>query len=135
MAKPPMRRIPCDEYAVVVDGITYHPHEGESVWLAPSMSVAEMAACRSLARHEPALNAAKGEPDEGAVIGRILGETLDDACKVFAGLVLKWDLTDRMGDPLPQPAGDPAIIGRIDSALLFWLMGKMGEDGAARKNG
>ena len=42
MTKQPIRVVPSDDYMVMVDGIEYHPHEGETVSVAGSFGMEDL---------------------------------------------------------------------------------------------
>lgn len=102
MAKPPLRTVSLDTYAIVIDGETYHPHEGESVQVYPTLSAHERNVLTSLAR------------DRSTTAGWYGG-----AMSVLSGVLVSWNVTDREGKVLPAP--DSGSLSRLDATLIDWL--------------
>lgn len=85
------------------------PYDGEMVWLDPYLeSDREMELAH--ARDEIV------EGDEASAEG-----AFRFACDTLADLIFGWNLTDKFGEPLPQPDSGDAI-GRLPSYVVLFLM-------------
>lgn len=138
MSKPEPTRFETDDFTVVVDGQTYHPHAGEWVELFPSQSVAEVLATGKLAKLGAELEAAKGDPDESRQVMAAISEHFDMVCAHLADRVVAWSWTNRRGDPLPQPDGTSGPIARLTNEELNYLLSvgqRRQESADDRKNG
>lgn len=138
MSKPEPIRFETDDFAVVVNGETYHPHEGEWVELYPDRSVAEVMSAGSLAKLGAQLQAAKGDTDEARQILAAISEHFDTVCANLADRVVAWSWTNRRGDPLPQPDGTAGPIRRLTNEELNYLLNlahSEQENEEERKNG
>lgn len=137
--KPPEREIKLDAYTVEVDGETYYPHEGESIWLEPLDSVDQALEIAELSRFKLQLEAIQGDADADISAVRIMNDVLADIAAFLARHAVRWTVTDARGNPLPQPDGTPETTKRLGKGLLLWLFGylsrAMGETAADRKNG
>lgn len=135
--KPPGRRIPSDDYTVVVDGEVYHPHEGETVWFTTFVSprlFKSIQKFRELAVKENAIDSE--DPQERASQLAVLqDQAYDELCGMLAQHVLRWDWTNEFGEPLPQPGGDPERIRALDALEINYLMSTVtrGEARASEK--
>lgn len=135
MSKPGARRYQTDDFAVEVDGVTYHPHEGEWVDIVGKPTVGEMRAYMALAKVGTALNAAKGEPDEAMQRVRILDDYFEMVCQGLARRIVDWSWTDAKGTPLPAPDGNAAAFAALDDDELRYLVDlSKGETAAQRGN-
>lgn len=138
MSKPLPVTFPCDDFAIVVGGKTYHPHEGETVTLFPDLTVGEISAKTALARIGLQIRAAEGDPDETAQIVALTDDHFNLICAGLADRIVDWTWTDRRGNPLPTPDGSLATIASLTSeeiAYLQQLKESMQETPADRKNG
>lgn len=136
MAKPTRVTVPSDDCTVTINGEKYTPHEGETVTLVPGLSVGAMAAINKLISFQPALDAATGEPDEGARQFTIADEAMQALCKALAPRIIAWTWTDAAGRPLPQPDGTPEPLQALETEELAWLITACkGETPDQRKNG
>lgn len=135
MAKPQPIEIPSDDCAVVIDGETYYPHEGESVRLVPGLSVGTIHALSGLTSVGTKMEAAKGEPGELATITGLADDAMQALCQALAQRIKSWTWTDVNGNPLPQPDGTTGPLQALEAAELHWLLAAVkGETGAQRKN-
>lgn len=137
--KPPDREIPLDDYALSVNGETYHPHEGEAIWLAPLDSVEMALETGRLTRFKVQLEAVQGDKDaELAAVG-IMRDLLDDVAAFLGQHATRWTVTDARGEPCPQPDGTPEAAMKLGKGLLLFVFGVVaglqGESKADRKNG
>lgn len=136
MSKPLPTVVPSDDYAVVVDGETFHPHEGESVTLFVGLSVAALTAINRLMSLGTQLAAIEGEPDQLAQTTALLDTTYQQVCEMLAPRIVAWTWTDLAGRPLPQPDGTAGPLQALDASEVNWLIGALkGETAGARKNG
>lgn len=138
MSKPGAERFPSDDFTVIVNGATYHPHEGEWVELFPDQSVAEILSHNALTRLGAKLKTVQGDPDEQVQVATAISEHFDTVCHQLAARVMAWTWTDRRGNPLPQPDGTIGPIASLSSeemAYLLRLRSIRQETEAERKNG
>lgn len=136
MSKIPSVAVPSDDCAVDHNGVTYHPHEGETVWLWPDHSLAMLAAMGQLNQLQVRIAAVKGEPNEISEAIRIADETFRGIAEQIAPALERWDWTDMRGQPLPALDGTVGPLMRLSVEELMWLSSAVrGETGGARKNG
>lgn len=138
MAKPLPQRFPSDDFEVIVDGETYHPHEGEWVEIFTDISVDDMLSGEALARIGMEMEAAKGDKDEVLRVAQLANEHFEVICVGLADRLVDWTWTDRRGNPLPKPDGSPDLLRRLTNAEVAYLMGlkrATQESPAERKNG
>lgn len=135
MSKPQPRRVPSDDCAVVIDGDTYYPHEGEWVELVGSTTVGDFMALANLERVSVELDAARGEPDEALQMLRAMDGYFSQVCDGLARRVTAWTWTDDQSQPLPNPKGNPDAFAALRPDELKYLIGlARGEQAADRKN-
>lgn len=135
MSKPGARRYHTDDFAVVVDGVTYHPHEGEWVDIVGKPTVGEFRAYAGLARVGVEIQAVAGEPDEAMRTTGLMDKHFGAICESLARRVVDWSWTDDMGNPLPAPAGNPAAFETLtDDELAYLMKVSQGETDAQRGN-
>ena len=120
--KIPLRRIPADGCAVYVgrtvkDGAIDNPgtphavHIGEWIEVLPALAVGELL---SLMRIQ-----------ERGIGGANIAEmqaSLDNLCGELSKRIIAWNWTDMMGQPLPQPYGQPNVLARLTTDELVWLL-------------
>lgn len=136
MAKPEPIEIPSDDCVVTIDGTRYTPHEGESVWLIPGLSVGAIAALSAFTAIGAEMEAAQGEPDEFERQAGLADRALQGLCRALAPRVIRWTWTDMAGRPLPQPDGTPERLQALESEEVAWLLAAcQGETPARRGNG
>ena len=106
MAKPPTkpRRVMADSLEVVVDGVTYQPHEGEWVEF-------------------------KGRPTIGLYLALAqLGESAEGLSRLLAQ-IHDWNLTDDDGACYPRPPTLEALMA-LPKEELTWLVANASADGS-----
>lgn len=136
MAKPRPSVVPSDSYKIVVDGETYHPHEGETVTMFIGMSVGAINSVSKIINIAPQFEALKGETDEGLKAVGLADDMLTALCEALAPRIVSWTWTDFAGRPLPPPDGTARRLMTLEAGELMWLLGAAkGETGAQRKNG
>jgi hypothetical protein len=129
--KIPPRRIPSDECVVRVGAVyendqLVHPgepypvHEGEWVEILPIMTVMEVMALTRLRK--------------GVESDTDFDQAFGDLCKELSLRVVKWNWTDMMNEPMPQPFQRPDVIARLTTDELLWLTNSMYEPTENRKN-
>lgn len=134
--KPPPRIVPSDDCVVTVDGVEYHPHEGESVSIAPGYSVGDLQLQHELQALRVKLDAIAGDDDEGARQVAILDNSYTSAIEVLSARLLGWTWTDDAGDPLPQPHKAPSAFSRLRLDEIYYLIQAVkGETPGEQKNG
>lgn len=137
MAKPLPQRFPSDDFEIVVDGETYHPHEGEWVEMFTDISVDDMLAGEGLARIGLEMEAARGDKDEVLRVAQLANEHFEVIIIGLADRLVDWTWTDRRGNPLPKPDGTPDLLRRLTNeevAYLMTLKRSSQETPAERKN-
>ena len=136
MAKPKPVTIPSDDCIVTVAGEQYAVHEGETVTLIRGFNVEGIAAIKRLVEIAPALDAARGEPNEGMRVVETTDSAMQAVCRALAPRIVSWTWTDMAGRPLPQPDGTPERLMALETQELSWLIAACtGETPGERKNG
>jgi hypothetical protein len=143
LSKPPLRPVPSDDCAVTINGETYYPHEGETVWIVGKASVGELQSYWEFRQKVRELPSENGRPADDATLeawnayNRSYEERLslsfDDLCQMVAGRVAKWDWTDDVGNPLPQPDGSLEPMKRLRTEELNWLHAVIQGESPARR--
>jgi hypothetical protein len=135
VAKPQPIQVPADACVVTIDGTAYTPHEGESVWVIPGLSIGAINALTVLTQTGVAMDAAKGEADEGQRVTALMDRSLQGLSRALAQRIVRWDWTDMLGNPLPQPNGTPEPLMALEAEELYWLLSAVkGETPAQAKN-
>ena len=133
--KPTLRKIPSDDCAVAVDGIEYHPHEGEHIMCAPGMRVRELGILRLFRELSVKLDAVKGEKDEVEKVIDLLEASYADIIPILSDRIPEWTWTDAAGRPYPQPKDDPKVFERLEQAEISYLINAIqGETPGEQKN-
>lgn len=133
--KPTLRKIPSDDCAVAVDGILYHPHEGEHIMCAPGMRVRELGMLRLFRELSVKLGALKGETDEVERVLDLLETSYGSIIPILADRIPEWTWTDAAGRPYPQPKDDPKVFERLEQAEISYLINAIqGETPGEEKN-
>ncbi len=144
--KVPTKRVASDDCEITVDGIRYPVHKGESVEVIPLASMQSFLSIVSLGdlNNAPDAAALEAETDpekrkklEAQITAQAhqMQDALNQICEELSRRVVKWDWTDLMGEPLPQPCGKPDVLKALTSEELFWLRSvTMGEASGERKN-
>ena len=128
--------VPSDDYSEEVDGVVYHPHEGEWVQITRSQSVAEFKAMKRFSEAQVAMRDAELDPDEQQKAVDLLEPAMDDVIGLLAERVYDWSWTNDADEPLPRPFGKPEILRKLSALELnYLLMAARGEAPAERKNG
>lgn len=122
--KPPAHRVPSDSYALVRDGVTYHPHAGEWVEFAGDASIADMLLMQRLvagSRELAAMAAMNAEPEQQFERFGPYAQTILDLCARLARAIVGWNWTDPAGRPYASP---PAAtdLAELDMAELGYLL-------------
>lgn len=132
MAKPQPTRIPSDDCAVLIDGETYHPHEGEWVEMFRGQSVAEMEPLNALLRLQPQMEAARDDPAAMAEVMPRMEEAFRAVSELLAERITGWSWTDMRGRALDNPPTAEALR-RLDTQELNYLV--MAAQGGAAAEG
>ena len=124
MPKPVPVEVTSDDCLVTVNGEKVAVHEGESVWLFKGQSVSEMRAVSRLAQMQVQVDALKDGGDRAAALALMaeIDAIFDDVCAMLAPRIVRWNWTDLLGNPMPQPDGSTRILARLESEELFWLL-------------
>lgn len=95
-SKPPARRVPSDDYTLVLDNETYYPHVGEWVEFRSRGSVADTMLAIELSQLQGS------GPDE---LKEHLGKsgTMADITGNLANNIKAWSWTNDDGEPFPSP--------------------------------
>ena len=135
MAKPQPIEIGSDDCVVTINGEACTPHEGESVWIIPGLSVGAINALTTLTQTGVAMEAAKGEPDEGARVTALMDGALQGLARGLAPRIVRWNWTDWLGNPMPQPDGTVGPLLALETEELYWLLSAVkGETTGQAKN-
>jgi hypothetical protein len=135
MSKPPTRPVPSDDYVLTVDGVEYHPHEGEQVEFIGSTTVGEMQAFNRFRRLSVSIDAVKGEADEAQKINELMDPAFEQLCELLARRLVRWSWTDDAGRPLPQPDAPEVLKALCAEEVYYLLIAAQGESAGERKNG
>lgn len=138
--KLPPRIVPSDDFEIMVDGVSYHPHAGEHVQFAPTVPVGALRVAAGVQRLAVQLDALRNE--EGQFIGAALAQMtdlmeghFDELAAFVAPLIRGWTWTDDNGEPLAQPDGTPAsLAGRSQEEIYYLWQAAQQRNPAARKN-
>ena len=122
MAKPQAIEIKSDDCTVTINGEPCTPHEGESVWIIPGLSVGAISALTTLTQTGVAMEAARGEPDEGIRVTALMDGALQGLARGLAPRIVRWNWTDWLGQPMPQPDGRAAPLPALETEELYWLL-------------
>lgn len=136
MAKIPAKRVPSDDFTVTVEGVEYHPHEGEWVEIRPTMSVKSMKRINQLMAMQYAADSIDGDEDEKNIrMIELMTGYFDDITEAIETRVIGWNWTDNDGEPMPQPSA-PGWIDVISIDEMMYLLGVLGggESKADAKN-
>jgi hypothetical protein len=121
--KIPVVRVPSDGCMVTVGqvvtagvitspGTGYSVHKGEWVEILPAMTVQEVIALTSMQR------IATSETQDAGEVEGVFRAMVDQLAK----RVTAWNWTDMMGEPHPQPYGNPAALLALTNEELLWLV-------------
>ena len=128
--KPPARKIPArkvlaDELVITVDGVDYHPHEGEYViFRGTAQTVGEY--LDGLELQTIGLQGAKAEDggdnlsDSELEVTRRASELFARTVEGIAARVVEWDWTDNDDNPYPSPP-TAEVIKSLTFEELNWL--------------
>lgn len=134
--KPPARTVPSDDCVVTVDGVEYHPHEGEWVKVVPGYSVGDLQLQREMQSLAMKLDAASGEADEAQKKIALVDDSYESAIGVLSHRLRAWNWTSDDGEALPQPAGNPAAFQHLRVEEVMYLVAAVqGETPGDQKNG
>lgn len=135
MAKPQPLEVKSDDFTTIIDGVEYHPHEGESVWLFPGMPTGAMMAATGLVSMQPQIEAAETQAEQARVMAK-LDEGMTRLLRLMAPRIVRWNWTDLAGRPIPQPDGTPGPLELLTEEEIGWLIQACkGETPSQRKNG
>ncbi len=116
---------------VTNEGTPYRIHEGEKVWVLPVNNLRESLALAHFGAFDN-----EGSDDDRRESMLALERSLDDICSQLSKRVVKWDWTDMMGEPLPQPYRNPQVFHDLTEDEILWLVATArGESPGERKNG
>lgn len=134
--KPPVRRVPSDDCALLVGGEAYYPHTGEWVEVVGGFSVQLVRGLGEIAGLGVTTASLEGEPDAERRQVAAIGSAFDDICRVLAQRVVAWTWTDERERPLPTPDGTPTPFLGLRAEELGWLLrATMGEVPAEQGKG
>ena len=132
MAKPPPRRVPSDDFVTTVDGIDYHPHEGEWIEIVGTLSVAEYQATIRMSLIGVELSATDDPREHLSLTER----HFEAICAGLAHHIVDWSWTDPFGAPLPSPFNRPDVLQSLSPDELGYLIALVRDsESSARKNG
>lgn len=122
MTKPAPRRVPSDDCTIIVDGVTYHPHEGEWVELRFGLKIGQLETYEGLSRLNNDLIVLADEPDGYPRQLQRVRELAKAIVPFLCERIVRWSWTDDDGAPHPQPKDDPTVFERLDFRELQYLM-------------
>lgn len=121
MSKPGTRRVPSDDCVITVDGVEFHPHEGEWVEVIAGFRIGDLRAQRGLAELQPRLEAVEGESQEGARKLAMMDDSFAELVDALSTRVRRWSWTDDDGAPLPQPYRNPDAFRPLRLEEIYYL--------------
>ena len=144
--KPPLRRVPSDDCEVVVGGVTYYPHRGESLWFRGRQKIGQLRADWAFRRVGAELDEVapdpkvEGETDE-VFLARVAKSHLEgvritdqhyaDIVAWIAKRLVAWDWTDDDGNPLPNLDGTADPFAGISDDEMFYIWRTLRGEGPA----
>ena len=134
MGKPPSIKLPSGDFELVVDGVTYKPHEGEWIEASRMQRIGEVVSISQLSRLGVELQALAGDEDEQARMADLMEKHFEDICRVLAERVIAWNWTNDQGNAYPPPSRDAFQLLRAEE-LYYLLRVIQGEGPGEQKNG
>lgn len=126
MSKIPPRTIPSDDLVIVVDGVEYRPHEGETVTVRGQASwklLEGTTAMFGLYQRLGSLSADEQARAQTAV---------DEVFEELSRLIVDWTWTDDEGDVLPQSTSD--VLRRLSLDEFQYLLGLVTPQGPSKNS-
>lgn len=120
--KPEPVRKPSDDCEVTIDGVDYHPHEGESIWIVPLSSVRELQVLRLWDDVRVKLDALEGEDEAQTRTLILMDDALTESLPFVANRIRRWDWTNIDGEPYPQPRDNAAVLSDLTLEELMYLV-------------
>lgn len=115
--KVPFTVVNGDDYEVVIDGESYHPHAGETVSFKRGMSPDDysvLIAFKSMA----ALAQQRGED----IDVETMVSDINKVVEVLANGIKSWTWTDADDNPLAEPSVE--TLQKVDLEEVIWLVSK-----------
>lgn len=124
--KPPVQRIPSDDFTMTVDGQEIHPHAGEWIDMIPVVTIKLMRAASptvGLLADIEEIQAAGGNvpPELARRAAEGMQEYYDELCSAIAYVLVGWNWTGPAGRPLPQPDGTAASLRDLSMEEIQYL--------------
>ena len=134
MAKPPTRQVPSDDCLVEVDGMEYKVHEREWVKIISSFAVGHLKVMRRVGELQSQMDSLEDGEEIKKVI--LADDVMSELVEVLQGRIVGWNWTDDLGNPLPQPFGNPNAFKslRLEEMMYLGLIVR-GESPAEQGNG
>lgn len=138
--KIPPRTVLSDDCPIVIDarfkdgeivdeGTTYHPHEGEHVWVLPVGTFNTFLDLAKFRRFR------SGDAEDFQDQVGEMEKRYRALATSLANIVVYWDWTDVTGESLPQPYKAPDVLMALETDELLWLLSAaQGETPGERKN-
>ena len=133
--RPPTKRIECDECPVIVDDVTYLPHEGQWVDIVPFGSMRETLVMGDYSRLAVEAAAAEDDPELTRQLNQQITQVTHAVLQVLADRIIDWNWTDAYGRELPKPDGTTSAIDRIQQSEMWWLLSTIRTGGASATEG
>lgn len=126
-----LQPIDMNAFRIETLGRTIVPYAGESVWMEPYIDAeAELRLAEArdaLQRRQDEVQRLKDAGEQVPDDLRVgMDENLRMIAEVLAEYTLGWDLTDKYGEPLGQPASAEAFLKLPSRALLFLMNEALG---------
>ena len=112
--KPPLRTIPSDELTLVIDGETYHPHEGEWIKVRPKLSV--VAFTNALRLYGLTSGGTTFDLKDSLAVAELYDKSVSEVGRA----IVEWNWTDDEGKPLGPPS--PKVIESLNQQEFWWLL-------------
>lgn len=144
--KPPLRRVPSDDCEVVVNGTTYYPHRGESLWFRGKAKLGQLKADWSFRQVSRELDEvapdprAEGESDEEFLKRvaqahlegiRITDAHYDEIVTWISERLVKWDWTGDDSKALPKLDGTTKPFQKLSDDEMFYIWRTLRGEGPA----
>lgn len=122
--KPPVRRVPCDDCTVEIDGVEYRPHAGEYVEIVGGGSIEALQFAWRRVRPTPEPPEEASDKEKEVWREQRTAEVnsyFEELCAALARRVVAWSWTDDAGQPIPQPEGNPERLKILRPEELYFL--------------
>lgn len=118
LTRPPGIRVPSDNFAVEIGGVTYHPHAGEWIEFDIQPSIADFVGALGLLRMDEQIARA-----QAGHIDPQLEQTLAGLVPAALDRIIAWSWTDKRGVAYANPPTE-ADIRRLSQAEWQYVISR-----------